>query len=156
MKKIIILFILSCGVLSHLAYACKTGDCILKNRSDDQACELGDGPLTRCEKFEQFVNEDKKLNEAYKSLKTKLDKESFAQLRLTQRSWIKWRDETCENAEENVGCNNGVCAGVEHDGCIVKLTRVRAQELREFRSNLIYAKKTNFQYARKYDGWLEY
>lgn len=158
MKKLFSLFLLcACILHSSSTFSCPVGsDCILKNRSEDQECKLENTPLTRCEQFHEFVKEDKNLNDAYKSLQKLLNKNDGQQLKLAQRSWIKWRDDTCEDAEDNVGCNNGVCAGVEHDGCIVKLTRVRASELARFIENPVTAARSKFTYAKKYEGWLRY
>lgn len=149
--------LLACILQSSAASSRETGrDCILKNRSEDQACDIGNGPLTRCERYREFAREDKRLNDAYAALQRSLNNSAAQQLRATQRSWIKWRDQTCEDAEERGGCNNGVCAGVEQDGCVVKLTRVRAAELTHFLADPASAARSRFSYAKKYEGWLTY
>lgn len=151
MKKYLNILVLSFCCASSLAVAeCKT-DCVLKNRSQDQDCSLDSTPLTRCENYATYMKEDKKLNKEYKELIKALSKEDIANLRKTQRSWLDWRLETCEEADQHANCDNGVCAGVAHDECIVSLTTQRANELSKFRQNVTEAKSSSFNFSKKYD-----
>lgn len=128
---------------------CKDG-CILKNRSQDQDCTLEKTPLTRCDKFTTYMNLDKKLNTSYRDLIKQLDKKSTPNLRTSQLAWIKWRDETCDDAEQAANCSNGVCAGVAHDSCILTLTRQRTKELSEFRNDIRIAMDRTFSFSKTY------
>jgi uncharacterized protein YecT (DUF1311 family) len=135
----------------NLAIAeCET-DCILKNRSQDQDCALENTPLTRCENYSIYLRQDKSLNSEYKNLIRSLTKEEVSALRKTQRSWLDWRLEKCEQIDQQASCDNGVCAGVAHDECIISLTKQRTSELINFKKDLATAKSNNFIFSKKYD-----
>jgi uncharacterized protein YecT (DUF1311 family) len=72
-------------------------------------------------------------------------------LRKTQRSWLDWRLEKCEQIDQQASCDNGVCAGVAHDECIISLTKQRTSELINFKKDLATAKSNNFIFSKKYD-----
>lgn len=151
MKKYLSLVIVLLSLGSRLAAAeCKL-DCVIKNRSQDQGCALNSTPLTRCENYSSYKKEDKKLNKEYKELVKALPKDDVAVLRKTQKSWLDWRLEKCDEVDEQAKCDNGVCAGVAHDECIVALTTQRANELSRFKNNLSDAKSSIFSYSKKYD-----
>ncbi|WP_157617740.1 lysozyme inhibitor LprI family protein [Succinimonas amylolytica] len=44
-----------------------------------------------------IVESDKELNEVYKELRENLDEKTAEGLKLTQRKWIKYRNNQCEN-----------------------------------------------------------
>jgi len=151
MKRYLNLVIVMLSLGSGLAAAeCKT-DCVIKNRSQDQECALNSMPLTRCENYSSYMKEDKKLNKEYKELVKILPKNDVAALRNTQRSWLDWRLEKCDEVDEQAKCDNGICAGVAHDECIVVLTTQRANELSRFKNNLSDAKSSIFSYSKRYD-----
>jgi uncharacterized protein YecT (DUF1311 family) len=96
------------------------------------------------------MNVDKKLNVNYKKLRRALSSTQKDDLRKTQKEWIEWRNEKCEAAQEGSGCNNGLCAGVSHDECMVDLTSRRATEL------LNFSKLPRKAFAEKYRFKAEY
>nr|WP_167761368.1 lysozyme inhibitor LprI family protein [Duganella callida] len=123
----------------------------LKNRSHDQYCPIEGTPLSRCESYRLYVQEDKELNQEYKALIKALSKDDVAVLRKMQRSWLDWRLDKCDEVDQQANCDNGVCAGVAHDECIVALTAQRVNELSRFRQNVHEAKSNNFNFSKKYD-----
>ena len=125
MKNIIYLLSLLSVFMCGLAAADCITDCVVNNRSGDQDCSLEKTPLTRCEKFSRYVVEDQQLNLRYKSLMKKLSAEESRMLRAAQRDWLAWRLEKCDEVDERHSCDNGVCAGVAHDSCIIDTTRQR-------------------------------
>ncbi|MES2017646.1 MAG: lysozyme inhibitor LprI family protein [Pseudomonadota bacterium] len=137
--------------LHSAALADSCPNCGLKNRSDDQACALGKTPLSRCETLGEYLKSDKELNSAYRKLTKQLDSPSLTVLKKTQREWIKWRDEKCEAAEVAANCTNGVCAGVNHDNCVVELTEKRTMELTEFAKKIPNAQASGFTFEKKYE-----
>jgi uncharacterized protein YecT (DUF1311 family) len=151
MKKYLNLLVLLLCCVSSLAVAECKKDCVLKNRPQDQDCAIDSTPLTRCENYATYMKEDKKLNKEYKELIKKLSKEDVDTLRKTQRSWLDWRLEKCEEADQMANCDNGVCAGVAHDECVVSLTTQRSNELSRFKHNVPEARTSNFTFSKKYD-----
>jgi uncharacterized protein YecT (DUF1311 family) len=151
MKKYLKFVILMLSLGFGLAAAeCKT-DCVIKNRSQAQDCPLDMAPLTRCENYSGYMKEDKKLNKEYKELVKVLDKDNVVALRKTQRSWLDWRIDKCDEVDEQAKCDNGVCAGVAHDECIVALTIQRTNELSRFKQNLQDARSSGFIFLKNYD-----
>lgn len=71
---------------------------------------------------EQWVREDGRLNRAYKAAMARVDKP--ADLRSTQRLWIKWRDKKCAEAPD--GGQNATLVSKE---CHLQETARRANEL---------------------------
>lgn len=131
--------------------ACKD-DCILRNASDDQECETEKTPLVRCSNFREFARRDAQLNAAYKALYARLNDHDREQLRQMQRQWITWRDETCDDAEAKATCTNGICLGVAHDSCIVRLTARRHDELTKFQADAARARANRFSFSRTPHG----
>jgi uncharacterized protein YecT (DUF1311 family) len=148
--KSLLLVTVCFATLHSTAVADSCTDCGLRNRSDDQNCALEKTPLTRCETFREYLKSDKELNNAYRKLTKQLDSQSLSILRTTQREWIKWRDEKCEDVEEAANCTNGVCAGVSHDSCIVKLTEKRTSELVDYAKKMLDAQTSHFAFDKKY------
>lgn len=118
------------------------------NRSDDQSCELERTPLTRCGQFAEYMKQDRKLNANYKALMKSLSKGDAATLKSAQLQWLDWRVEKCDDIDEQAKCDNGVCAGVAHDDCMVAITASRAAELKQFADNLGAAKAAKFTFGR--------
>lgn len=125
-----------------------TTDCVLTNRSEDQNCALEKTPLTRCENFDAFRDADSKLNKAYSALLKQIGKAEAFRLRTPQRAWIVWRNEQCEEEEDQAKCNNGVCAGVAHGSCILNLTYRRTKELSTFSKDIKAAKAAGFRFEK--------
>jgi uncharacterized protein YecT (DUF1311 family) len=146
----LLLAVLCSATLHSTAIADGCKNCGLKNRSDDQGCAIEKTPLTRCETLPQFLRGDKELNNAYRKLTKQLDTQSLASLKKTQREWIKWRDEKCDDVEEAANCTNGVCAGVNHDNCIVKLTEKRTGEITGFSNKVLNAQVPPFAFDKTY------
>ncbi len=94
------------------------------------------------------MKEDRKLNANYKALMQSLSMSDASELKTAQRRWLDWRREECEDADEQAHCDNGVCAGVAHDDCIVSLTALRADELKQFVSAPAAAKAARFTFGR--------
>jgi uncharacterized protein YecT (DUF1311 family) len=120
-----------------------------QNRSDDQACALERTPLTRCGEFAEYVKEDRILNANYKALMKGLGKVDTATLKSAQLQWLDWRLEKCNDVDEHAHCDNGICAGVAHDDCIVSLTRQRADELKRFANDPAAAVAAKFAFSRE-------
>ena len=143
-----LLMLLSLLALHSTARADGCTGCGLRNQSDDQNCELGNTPLTRCVNFGEYLRHDKELNIAYRRLTIQLDRHSLMLLKKTQREWIQWRDEQCEDVEEAASCTNGICAGVNHDACVVAVTKKRTSEIVGFSRNLQEAKESSFVFEK--------
>ncbi|MHA6575454.1 lysozyme inhibitor LprI family protein [Pseudomonas yamanorum] len=114
-------------------------------------CDLDKTPLTRCEKYNDFINEDKNLNLSYKELRKKLNYETQPKLKAAQLAWIKWRDNKCDQVQEEAMCSNGLCDGVAHDSCIVDLTKQRERELLQFQKNISDVQSNSFEFSKKYE-----
>ncbi|QGZ37652.1 lysozyme inhibitor LprI family protein [Pseudoduganella flava] len=129
-------FTLYCYIILGTSAASEDGQCsdgcVILSRSDDQNCDLNKTPLSRCGGYRQFMKSDAILNEEYRRLFQQLKLIDRKSLQKAQREWIMWRDEQCETEEVEANCDNGVCAGVAHDSCILDLTARRAKELRRF------------------------
>jgi uncharacterized protein YecT (DUF1311 family) len=129
-----VLYMLTLPFEESLAADACNGDCVLQSAADDQNCAVEKTPLVRCEKFQEFQKRDSELNSAYKALYSSLSKLDQGQLKIAQRKWIKWRDDTCDDVEADANCTNGMCVGVAHDSCVVRLTERRRDELKQISS----------------------
>jgi len=125
-----------------------TGTCILQRASTDQNCAIEQTPLVRCEKFSEFEKRDADLNTTYKAVYSTLDESGRSNLRQVQRKWMRWRDETCDDAEAEANCTNGMCVGVAHDSCIVRLTERRYNELKQIASKHSNVIPHRFNYSQ--------
>lgn len=123
-------------------------NCILRSASNDQHCAIEDAPLVRCEKLGEFKKWDSRLNFSYKTLQASLGGNDARILKITQRKWIAWRDDTCDEAEAAARCTNGMCVGVAHDSCIVQLTERRQGELDTFKADLKKSKAAGFGFSK--------
>jgi uncharacterized protein YecT (DUF1311 family) len=126
---------------------CSSG-CVLRNRSDDQNCDLNKTPLSRCGGLSQFSKSDAKLNDEYRRLSQQLRSADRKSLQKAQREWIRWRDEQCETEEADANCDNGVCTGVAHDSCILDLTARRTKELRRFSQSTASGVGSGFAFSK--------
>ena len=72
----------------------------------------------------EYEYQDKRLNDAYKALLTKLPQERHDGLREQQRAWIKKRDADCDTGPEP-----GQGQTLEANACLVDMTAARAGEL---------------------------
>lgn len=143
----------ACAILAlnSTAEACtKERNCILISRMDDQKCELEKTSLSRCSVLPDYLMADKELNFRYRALVKKLDQKSIASLRSTQREWIKFREEKCIEFEIAAECDNGICAGVNHDNCVVDLTKTRTEELKSITIKLESAPVLDFGFDKIY------
>jgi uncharacterized protein YecT (DUF1311 family) len=73
---------------------------------------------------------DLELNQTYKQVLAHLSSEARPLLRASQRAWIVFRDEEC--AFRTSGAAGGSIYPMIKQNCLEELTRVRAQELRNF------------------------
>jgi uncharacterized protein YecT (DUF1311 family) len=105
-------------------------------------------PLSRCGGLRQFRKFDAKLNDEYRRLFQQLKSEDRKSLRIAQREWIRWRNAQCETEEAEANCDNGVCAGVAHDSCILDLTARRTKELHRFAQDIASGVETGFSYSK--------
>lgn len=101
------------------------------------------------------MTEDKKINTEYRLLLNKLDESDAQILRDVQKSWLNWRTERCDDIDEKSNCDNGVCAGVAHDSCILKVTRERTAELTKFRGNIGSARMQKFSFSKNYENFIK-
>jgi uncharacterized protein YecT (DUF1311 family) len=93
------------------------------------SCDLQSTPLANMGRCAEYKRLDNEFNAHYQMLLKKRSPEFKAKLRNIQRDWIVWREEKCDEVQENSGCNeNGSCNGVAHDYCIIDLTRMRDEE----------------------------
>lgn len=74
--------------------------------------------------------QDKRLNTAYKVLKTSISKERQEQLKTAQRLWIQYRDANCAFYHDPEG---GSLARVMANDCMLEETANRAKELEDLR-----------------------
>lgn len=113
-------------------------------------CRLEETPLMHERACARFKVADGALNLSYKALMTELNKDASSILRTVQKTWIKWRDENCDQVNENSECQNSSCTGVAHDICIIDLTNQRTHELEEYSRNTEGARKQGFAFNRSY------
>ncbi len=149
MKNLLKLLIIALLLCAKPTFAICKDNCVLKNRSQDQACALDTTPLSRCGNFSSYMVEDSKLNGQYKSLIKKLSARDAMALRVAQRTWLQWRLDKCDEAEDASSCDNGVCAGVTHDACIVTVTRNRTLDFVKFSNDPARAVRVNFSFSRE-------
>lgn len=123
---------------------------VLLSNESLAACNFGETPLTNEKACVRFKAADIKLNRTYKKLVSELDSDGKSLLRSTQRAWIDWRDERCDQVQEDSRCENSLCNGVAHDICIIDLTNQRTQELEEYSHSTESAKKQRFAFTRSY------
>lgn len=118
----------------------------------NRSCELSNLPINREESCISYQAEDERLNSAYKKLINLLDPNSKPLLRQSQREWITFRDNTCQEVMEKSAesCPNAECIDLNHDNCIVKTTQNRASELIEFIDDIDAAKNRKFDFSKRH------
>jgi uncharacterized protein YecT (DUF1311 family) len=78
---------------------------------------------------ENLASEDKRLNDVYKKLLAKEDKEGQKKLRAAQRAWITFRDAECEYDSDSM--RGGSLQAVLYSGCLAEATKSRADVLQD-------------------------
>lgn len=137
--------------LADFRLACVLLACVIYSGKLYAACNLQETPLTNEKACARFKVADVALNRSYKKIMVDLNSESRVLLRAAQRVWIRWRDERCDQEQEESGCNyNGSCNGVAHDICIIDLTNQRTQELKQFSGDAKNAKEKRFAFSKEY------
>ena len=141
------------GLSSSIAEEkCKGDDCVHPwGIAFDQDCNLDRTLVSRCYFYSPYMTSDKELNFRYRNLIKKLDKEYSTILKETQLKWIKWRSEKCEEVNDSVPCDTGICANYAHDVCIIDLTNQRTNELIQFQKDVSAAKKNFFEFSTEYE-----
>ncbi|MEG3860187.1 lysozyme inhibitor LprI family protein [Microcoleus sp. herbarium12] len=76
---------------------------------------------------QEFEAADKKLNQVYQQILPKLNSKQKQRLTVAQRSWLKFRDETC-NYEAGV-FEGGTLAPSIYGYCRAKVTKERIKDL---------------------------
>lgn len=74
------------------------------------------------------ARQDKRLNEAYRSLLAELSDERKRELKAAQRLWIQFRDANCQFYADPEG---GSSAGMAAASCHLEMTATRAEELED-------------------------
>lgn len=100
---------------------------------------------------DDYLNEDKLLNDSYKSLSQTLDKKDTALLKQSQRKWIKWREDACIRAQTKVNRNLGSFGSSARDDCLITLTEKRTSEIQQFGKDPKLASKQKFDFSRTND-----
>lgn len=113
-------------------------------------CDLSRLPLMRCELLPDYLASDRRLNRSYRNLLKKSSSGSAAMLRQTQRDWVSFRDRKCMELQEQAGCDNASCDGVEHAHCIVELTTRRSRELDGFLKDPQMGAQSNYRFEMNY------
>ncbi len=101
--------------------------------------------------YEDYLKEDKLLNESYKSLSQMLDKKDAGLLKQAQRKWIKWRDATCIRAQTKVNRSLGSFGNSVRDDCLISLTEQRTNEIQQFIKDPRGALQKKFDFSREND-----
>lgn len=78
---------------------------------------------------QDYKNEDSRLNQTYKTLRSHLTTKEKSQLKTVQLAWISYRDKSCEFTTRNsVG---GSIHSLEKNSCLSQMTAVRRGELEQ-------------------------
>lgn len=75
---------------------------------------------------------DKKLNQVYQKVISRISGEQKQLLTTAQQAWIKFRDNNCDF--EVYGSRGGTGYEVFRNGCLERLTKQRTQHLQDFLS----------------------
>lgn len=147
-----ILAAVTCAML--LLNAARADGCASKALSRpatlEKKCNLEQTPLTRCDIVNDYEKADNELNIRYRALAKKLGMKSRDLLRMRQREWIKFREQKCDEVQLASGCDNSMCDGVEHDDCVLELTKSRTKELQTFSARPISSPVTDYLFDRRY------
>lgn len=79
---------------------------------------------------QEFQAADKKLNQLYQQLQPKLNSKQKQRLTVAQRSWLKFRDESCDY-EAGV-FEGGTLAHPTYGYCKARLTQERIKDLQRY------------------------
>lgn len=82
--------------------------------------------MTQCA-INDYINEDIRLNQIYKTLRSQLTTQEKSQLKSAQLAWINYRDKSCEfSTRHSVG---GSIHGLEYNSCLSQMSAIRRREL---------------------------
>ncbi len=79
---------------------------------------------------QEFQAADKKLNQVYQQLQPKLNSKQKQRLIVAQRSWLKFRDETCDY--EMGQFEGGSVAASTYGYCRARVTKERVKDLERY------------------------
>jgi uncharacterized protein YecT (DUF1311 family) len=75
--------------------------------------------------------QDARLNQAYRMVVTRLPAARRTALRISQRSWIRTRDQACQRAYDQAG--RGQASNLEKQSCLLHRTIERTMWLERYR-----------------------
>lgn len=93
----------------------------------DDAVSTYDMKLCESKRYEE---QDKRLNDYYKKLMAKNDKQGQEKLKIAQRAWIAYRDAECDYAADSM--RGGTMESLIAMGCLTGKTQERADELKDY------------------------
>lgn len=99
--------------------------------------------------YAAYLEQDKVLNNSFKTSSRMVNKDNLKTLRLSQRKWIKWRDSTCFTAQAKANRQLKAYGTSVRDDCLTVLTEQRNEELLKFVENLQEAVERKFDFSRK-------
>ena len=79
---------------------------------------------------QEFKAADTKLNQLYQQLRPKLNSKQQQRLTAAQRSWVKFRDETCDY--EAGKFEGGTLAAPTYGYCRARVTQQRVKDLEDY------------------------
>lgn len=79
---------------------------------------------------QEFQAADRKLNQVYQQLQPKLNSKQKQRLIVAQRSWLKFRDETCDY--EMGQFEGGTLAASTYGYCRARVTKERVKDLERY------------------------
>lgn len=79
---------------------------------------------------QEFQAADRKLNQVYQQLQAKLNSKQKQRLTVAQRSWLKFRDESCDY--EAGQFEGGTLAAPTYGYCRARVTQERIKELQRY------------------------
>ncbi len=79
---------------------------------------------------QEFQAADKKLNQVYQQLQPKINSKQKQRLIVAQRSWLKFRDETCDY--EMGQFEGGSLAASTYGYCRARVTKERVKDLERY------------------------
>ncbi|MGL5065801.1 MAG: lysozyme inhibitor LprI family protein [Microcoleus sp.] len=79
---------------------------------------------------QEFQAADKKLNQVYQKLKPMLNSKQQQRLTAAQRTWVKFRDESCDY--ESGRFEGGTLAGSTYGYCRARITQERVKDLERY------------------------
>ena len=102
-------------------------------KSDEQCNPEGTQAQMNACAIRDFNFIDKDLNRLYKKLMASLSSENQGILREEQRAWLKQRDPKCKK-EANDEAEGGTMWPLLFYGCLEKVTKVRVQQLHQWKN----------------------